>query len=319
MIKKDKQFSYNLGFGDSFLIRELLFEKIKPDFSIPYGKLNYEDDLEKQKLIKTASFIFKHFMGFSPLYIGLCHGATGGITASIRSLSPDSVYTNKYYFSYYPDMIKVSLGAGGGGVVNLIDSPNNPTGFLINSFNDLEKTIFDAAYHNPIYLPKYKINTRPTMFKVAIGSFGKIFGTNSLRLGFFGTDDFLFYQKMQQSIMGETLGLSIANIYILNNIVEQLDIVSFCSKAASRINDNREEMSKLAALLGPEVPDTGMFYFPVVDNKIINLLEKSKIIYIDGSKCGSNEGHIRLSLGQTREITKKAIQNVLKLDRIKNV
>ena len=308
---------YDLGFGNSFLVRELLFEK--KGISIKAfnpGSFDYDSTETQQKVIDLAKYVFSTFMGIRPYYVGLSHGATGGITAAIRSSGASQIIYSKHYFPYYPKMVAISKNSGIDGVLQIIDSPSNPEGLLRSSkIGFSHYTVFDGAYHNPIYLPLHKGFHVP-QHDVAVGSFGKLFGLNGIRLGFYGTDSVFFHSKMEENILSETAGLSVPGMELLLERVRDLNIVDFTIEAGRRMDDNRNELSRLERFFESPVPDCGMFYFPVAEPMVRELLEKAGIKYIDGIDCGSFDGHIRLSLGQTRELTKEAVEAIIKADRV---
>lgn len=307
---------FNLGFGDSFLVRELLFEKKGLIIhSFQNDVFNYDNEREKEALLTHVRQILTQLVKVSPRYIGLCHGATGGITAAIRALNPAVVSYGKHFFPFYPEMAKVALSGTGNGVMHLIDTPSNPEGIMTSYTPDPQMTVFDAAYHNPIYIPDSEQRLYPD-HRVIVGSLGKIFGANGVRLGFFGTDDEVLFKTMSRAVTAETLGLSMTGVSLMNGILEDLDLTGFAKEASRRLDDNREELTKLSKLFSGSVPNTGMFYFPVADEKVRYLLKGVGVTFIEGEHCGSLDGHLRLSLGQTREITRDAVKAILAKDRL---
>lgn len=313
----DKKF--DLGFGDSFLVRELCFERCQFDFdSFFFSKkcMQYENEELKKEIVSHARKILKQFMGIEDEFVGICHGATGGLTSALRVLRASEVRYGKHHFPFYKNIAKIAATAKDGEIVKIIDSPSNPEGLLSKEIvfpGNL--VIFDGAYHNPIYLPKTKGMCVPTSYKFAIGSFGKLLGLNGLRLGFYSTSSPWLAEDMEEKIVSETLGVSTSSMSVLNQVLAGLDLEDFTTTAGERMNDNREEMARIERYFdGDVVPDTGMFYFAKASKKTLELLNRAGIKYIDGAKCGSTEGHVRLSLGQTREITLRAVSEIIKID-----
>jgi hypothetical protein len=57
-----------------------------------------------------------------------------------------------------------------------------------------------------------------------------------------------------------------------------------------------------------------MFWFTELDAKAKALLTKANVTYIEGLECGGNENQVRITLGQTRDLTKDMVKAVLKAD-----
>lgn len=308
---------YDLGFGESVVLREILFQNKIPVYNLNPSDFSYSNKEAEEKAIFHARFFLQEFMRKHYKYVGLSFGATGGIMAALRALSAGQVVYGDYFFPYYPAMIKQSTG--GNRVVYLIDSPNNPTGEMTGPGNfDDDVTIFDAAYHSPAYIHEIKTEFRPDSI-VTVGSFGKLTGLNGLRLGFYGTNDEKIYNSMKLASYSEALDTSVTSMKILNEILKDTDMWSVSKIARQRILDNRWEFEKIKHIIDIDsTNDNGMFLFPIADTKARNLLFKSGIIYIEGEKCSKpiSDGafRIRLNLGQSRDIVKEAIKEILKND-----
>lgn len=309
----------DLGFGDSFLLRDLLFTYLNPSGYVQtfLKKENLGYGFDDIKIRNYVRDFLIDFTGTNYNSIILTHGATGGVLAAIRGLGHNVGMYDDVHYIFYPEMFKNTgvFFSKNDARFLLTSSPNNPTGEIRsgNIFNG--DVIWDAAYHTPAYMSRKNLKKRPN-HKVVVGSFSKLLGLNGIRLGFVATNDYLLANEINKSAETETLGLSNPSLSMLNGIVDRIDINLFSDDARRLMDDNREEMSKIEYLFNCQVPENGMFYFPKIDAQSLKILDKAKIKYIEGNLCGDPQ-RIRLSLGQTRDITKRAVDLILKIDQKK--
>lgn len=310
---------FDLGFGDSYLLRELLFTYLNPSGYVQafLKKENLGYGFDDSKIRNYVRSLLKDFTDTDYSSIILTHGGTGGVLASVRGLGHKVGVYDETHYIFYPDIFKNA------GVFHsktdakflLTSSPNNPTG-IISSGNVFKgDVIWDAVYHTPAYMSRRKLKQKPD-HAVLVGSFSKLLGLNGVRVGFVATNNYILANNIIKAAEIETLNLSNPSLSLLNNIVDRVDVNLFSDDAGRLMDDNREEMAKIEYLFSSPVPETGMFYFPKIDKDSIKILNKAGIKYIEGSLCGDPQ-RIRLSIGQTRDITKKAVSAILKADKVK--
>lgn len=310
---------FDLGFGDSYLLRDLLFTYLNPSGYVQTflkkENLGYEfDDIKIRNYVRD---LLKDFTGVNYNSVILTHGGTGGVLASVRALGHKVGTYDDLHYIFYPEIFKNTgvFYSKNEAKFLLTSSPNNPTGLISSGEVFNGDVIWDAVYHTPAYMPRHLLNQKPK-HTVAVGSFSKLLGLNGARIGYVATNDYMLANKIVKYSEVETLGVSNPSLMLLKTVVDRVDINLFSDDAGKLMDDNREQMSKIDYLFDSYVPETGMFYFPKIDVKSLKILEKAKIKYIEGNLCGDPQ-RIRLSLGQTRDITKKAVEAILKADKVK--
>lgn len=310
---------FDLGFGDSYLLRDLLFTYLNPSGYVQafLKKENLGYGYDESKIRNYVKDLLRDFTGTNYNSVILTHGGTGGVLASVRGMGHKIGKFDPVHYIYYPEIFKNCnvFYSETDAQFMLTSSPNNPTGDLSSGEVFNGDVIWDAVYHTPAYMPRSLLKEKPN-HSVVVGSFSKLVGLNGVRIGYVATNDHILANKIAKYSEIETLGLSNPSLALLNNVVDRVDINLFSDDAGRLMDDNREEMLKIEHLFGSYVPETGMFYFAKIDPKVIQILDKAQIKYIEGSLCGDPQ-RIRLSLGQTRDITKKAVEAILKADKVR--
>ena len=322
---------YDLGFGDSFAVREVLFKQLGGTQALHYmvdkEVFGYAKIDGTEKLVNQTRAVIKNFCGQKYKNVIITTGATGAIHAALGYLidtvvNPQIIYDD-YYFFEYPNICRMhdpdAISARHSHLVStnkirLTASPSNPFG-EVGLFLEEPFVVWDAAYHSPAFVNK-KQNIPNHDFM--IGSFGKSFGLNGLRLGWIAFNDDV-KELVEKKLHTLTLGPSSSSLLVMEQVLDKLDLESFTKESRQTINNNREIMLALESYTGQAVPENGMFYTFQSDSHIRSLLDKAGVIWTPGSICGITEGEwVRLSLGQTNKITKKAIDSVLKIDKMSN-
>jgi aspartate/methionine/tyrosine aminotransferase len=271
--------------------------------------------------------IVKNSTGAEYKYCVLVSGAQMGVAAGLKALEKNFgewVFHDDLYFLRYPQMIK-TLGLTrmnrqwfdhDGGIL-LTASPSNPTGEIDKEFvYKPESTIWDAAYHNEIYTSPVASAYLPRPnHSMMVGSLGKLTGINGLRLGWVATNDALLAEEVKVQHYNLTLGVSTTSLGILENLLNKVNLTDFFINANHALNDNRSELSKLEYLFARPVPKYGMFWFTEADSAVRKLLEKAKVTYVEGKECGGSADTLRITMGQTRSLTKDMVKAVLKGDK----
>lgn len=310
---------FDLGFGDSFLLRELLFTYLNPSgyAQIFLKKETLGYGFNDTKIKEYIRDLLKDFTGVNYSSVIITHGGTGGVLSAIRGLEHKVGTYDDVHYIFYPEMFKSAgvFHSQTDAKFMLTSSPNNPTGKVSSGEIFKGDVIWDAVYHTPAYMPRNRLKNKPD-HNVIVGSFSKLLGLNGLRIGYVATNDPILATKIARASEVETLGVSNASLSMLNNVIDRVDVNLFSDDAGRMMDDNREEMTKVEHLFGCQVPESGMFYFPKIDTKSIEILKKANIKFIEGNLCGDPQ-RIRLSLGQTRDITRKAIESILKADKAK--
>jgi aspartate/methionine/tyrosine aminotransferase len=265
-------------------------------------------------------------------YILITNGATGGVTIALRAYKQrgyDIACTlPPPYFPLYPSMIKTAglshaiktSDAWEGKPVALIDSPSNPHGFVRTGSSHIEMPlIWDAVYSNNVYTPA---TLRPLPCDVVVGSYSKLTGLNGLRVGWIGTTDSFLYERLKELVTAEYSGISATATQTLIQTAGKMSIADwedFEWNSRLALDDNREEWNKLIRYFAnTPVSECGMFFYAPIDSSCQKLLEKSNITWTKGSALGVTDDFARFNLGQSRELIKKAVKEILKNDRRKS-
>jgi len=319
---------FDLSWGDPKVVRQALQKTLSYSFAggaVLIESLGYTPHLGEPALIEICKNLSERMSGHRPKHLVLTCGATGAIHAALYALKEcwtDYVVTNKRYFPIYPGIVTVSgmvhinhakrdilarNGAPTRSFISLVDSPSNPEG-IVDIFDGVD--IWDAAYASRTYT---KTKAAPSSYKVMCGSLSKITGLSGLRLGWASTDNDEIAESMNRFVISSYVGLSKVSMDLASEILEVLDFDIFEELSAKYLDDNREQMQKLFNHFdqGP-VPSRGMFAIFQMGKLEKKSLEKANIKWQPGSSWGEDDSWARLSLGQTREITKAAVKGVLK-------
>ena len=313
--------TYDFLWGNPYFLLEILEKKYNQKLA-PYNikEMSYAPNEGIPELIELTKKIIQETMGVNYKYIIITNGATQAINSILRfkiSIGYTHVITHKYGYPFYDDMIKragfvriednsLKLPKNEN-AFRLIDSPNNPLGIQtkIGSNND----IWDAVYHNRIYTDQ--ISVMPN-HKCMVGSYSKLLGVTGARVGFIATNDENFYNNVRDWSLKDTATPSKISQEMIIDILNKINLEEFIILGKRSLDNNREEFQKIAYLFDNQpIQETGMFWCVHADKKALKILDECNIKYLtlDGN-------YIRISLGQTNEITKEAVREILKRDKI---
>jgi len=316
---------FDLGWGDPACVREAFLSFNKLNHVIEQNNGGYRFGAQCHNLEKQIQLLSCNLLGIQHKHIILVNGAMQGLDASLsfckNKLQMTKCLTNEKHFPHYPGVIKknglfhAKFTSSGIRTVHLIDSPSNPDGKIYTGDSFADFIIWDAVYNNPIYKA---IATPPIKHDIAIGSFGKLFGLPGLRIGWVATNSEEAAKYIRNHIEITTCGVSSPAQIMIEEILEHpYWVSSFLNKAASYINSNKTEFLKVKHIFDGQTPDiNGMFFFPEIDPKALEILSKAGVEFTPGEACGDASGsHIRLNMAQTNEIISAAVKAILKADR----
>lgn len=324
--------STDLSWGCPVVVRQALSEILNMDgnniFYTPcLCDMGYTPHLGRPVLIEQLKDLAERQSGHRPKHLFITNGATGAVNATLyalRTQNSDWVVIDDRYYPMYPaivgmtDMIAISasrqtelikMGCTDRNFITLVASPSNPDG-AVCPFRDVD--IWDSAYSSKVYgSPKF--SHVPKSYKVMCGSLGKSLGLTGLRLGWVSTDDDGIASSLKNYIVTTYVGLSGPSMEISQSILSNLNQDRFERVASSYIDNNREEVQRLVTKFGQgNVPIRGMFATLELGKAEKKALDKAEIKWQPGSSWGADDNWARLSLGQDRELTRKAIRAALK-------
>ena len=320
---------YLLGWGDPIIVRQALSETLPftTKSASSLRDMGYTPHYGNPKLIGQLKSLAERQSGHRPKHLFVTCGATGAINAALHALKDtwtDWVVTNNRYFPIYPtiiamtDMIMInrqkkdflcnkSNGCKQRNFISLIDSPSNPEG-LIFPFDEVD--IWDAAYATRTYS---RSAHSPLKWKVMCGSLSKTLGLSGLRLGWASTDDDTLANSLSNHVTASYIGLPGPSMAIAEEVLDLLDLDRFETLSAGYLDDNRQQMQKLLDRFGQgNVPSRGMFAILQLGKTERKAMKRANIVWQPGSTWGEDDNWARLSLGQTREITRAAVKAALK-------
>jgi aspartate/methionine/tyrosine aminotransferase len=313
---------FDLGFGYPICVKEVLDLLYTPKVVMsPVMDMDYPEYEGKPDLINHI----KKLTGKK--HIIITNGATQAINIALRVLKKSEnrevVVTNKYTFGYYPFMIdkanlthiKTKHSKSQTKVINLIDMPSNPAGDLHDITDPFNNTIHDFVYGSKVYInTPFKPNIKA---RIEVGSTSKMFGISGVRIGWIATDIEADYKLFYEEIKNENCGTSVLSQDLVVDMLNKLDTDKFMTVAQGRINYNREEFLKLSNFFdGQKVNENGMFNTYWVDNKGLDIIDKSGVVYITLDE-ESKRKFIRFNLGANNTLTKQAINAIKLTDSIK--
>lgn len=323
----------DLGWGDPYFLLEILAKIYTrgPASTLAIQNCTYAPDNGEERLLDYVKEITKETTGHEYKYFCITNGATQAINTIMRQMARHKqiryAVTSHLGYPYYPKMIdknnllwhkKVDFKTYKGDIndeMYIVDSPSNPLGeqFSFNSTEKLYKnTVWDAVYHNRIY------NACPAIkpaHDVYVGSFSKLLGLTGARVGWFATDDLLYFEQFSEESLYENATVSKPSQKMIIDILNQINLDQFMTFGKNSLDQNRHILHKLSGLLGSDVQEKGMFYCAEVDQKMLDLFDRANIKYV--SFDTENKKLIRLNIGQTHGILEKAVKAIEKADRRK--
>jgi aspartate/methionine/tyrosine aminotransferase len=323
----------DLAFGNSVAVRQAFLDVSSGQWVV-FGKntlinFDYQERTGDTELVEMTKKVIKRQTGTDYKYVVLTNGATGGIVISLRMFAQkgyEFCNTRKApYYLRYPGMIAASglhhcdetFCLFEGENVILQDIPSNPLSILspIRGQDSNIPVVLDAVYMNKVYM-QHPINM--SKHDMLVGSYSKLLGLSSLRIGWIATNDPLHYERLKELVTAEYCCLSKADTEIAKSIMAKLDWDKFETVARSRLDGNREEWSKVAKYFGDTpVSNIGMFYYGPMDKKCKKLLEKCEIKWTTGSSLGTNDDFGRINIGQDPALIQKAVKVILRTDKSK--
>lgn len=315
----------DLGWGEPFCVREVLEKHYRKDFKINIKDLSYSSDNGNEDLIKITKKFLKESTGIDYKYVTITNGTTNALNIVLRNMKKkgkENCYTNEHFFPYYPDIIYKNnlnqinkLETTCNIILNkkenlvLLDSPSNPSGkFSTYEANDI---VWDSVYHNDVYLNSYDVAPNHT---VNCGSYSKFLGLTGARVGWIATNNEKDFKKYCYDSLYENCTISaISQLYVLD-LMKTINWYYFSKDAKELINNNRNEMNRLSYLFNnTPVSRDGMFYCVWADKKAKDIVEKANITYVPLDE-ESGRFLIRFNLAQTNDLTKKAVNRIIKCD-----
>lgn len=321
----------DLSWGESIAVRQAFVETISTPIIFDIKSLNdlgYPAHAGDPTLVELTKKIIKRQIGNNYKHVLITNGATGGVTIALRAYKTmgfEECWIDKPpHFRFYPGMIEAAGLHRGEGPLNgfsrvyLVDSLSNPLGKFSQMKKDLYNSpiIWDSVYYGKVYSPG---NHPQPAHDVLVGGYGKLTGLNGLRTGWIATNDSLLYERIKELVTVEYCGISVPSTKIILDTVGKFKIVDweyFESRANFKLDSNREEWSKLEKYFcNQPVSPFGMFFYSLIDKHCKKLLEKSNIIWSPGSHLGTTDDFGRFNLGQSCDLIKKAVKEVLKNDK----
>lgn len=321
----------DLTWGESVAVRQAFTEQLKLKTLLLTNNLNdlnyspFEGDAE---LLAHTRQVIKRQSGKDYRHVLLTNGAAGGCVITMRAYYQQGKTIGLTwpapYFSIYPNMIAASglehmieghsMGIDVMKSVHLVDSPSNPEG-IVRGGRDFMPVIWDSVYGNKVYA---RFN-RVIPHDVYVGSYSKLTGLNGIRIGWIATDDSLLYERLKTLVTAEYCGLSTASVMILNKVLPDYDWARFEGKALDALDQNKTEWQKLEKFFGGQaVPDNGMFYYGPMDADAQELFYKAGIVWTPSTRLGTaKDDHGRFNIGQSYNLIKKAVDEVLKADTLR--
>jgi aspartate/methionine/tyrosine aminotransferase len=145
------------------------------------------------------------------------------------------------------------------------------------------------------------------------GSISKTLGLPGLRLGWVSTDSEDIASSLGHYVSNTYVGLSSVSQGIAEEVLQSIDLDKFEDRASGYLNDNRFEVQKILTKFGQgSVPTRGMFALVQLGKAERAALKRANVKWQCGSSWGEDDSWARLSLGQSREVVRLAVKEVLK-------
>lgn len=321
---------FKFCWGEPYCVREALkhYYKKKHYSFVDIDAVRYQPYEGDPDLVKFTKQFLKEETGIDYKHLIITNGTTSAVNIVLRSLQRrhgyNICYTHKYYFPFYPSIIKKNnyqqkmglyrdheIQLGEKKSLAIVDSPSNPLGDLLLYTDNHNNIIWDSVYHNSVF-----INTIPVKpdHRVNCGSFSKCFGITGARIGWIATNNDGDYSLFKEENMYDTCSVSYFSQSFVLDLIKNTDIVSFMRASRYRVNNNREMFDRICYLFdGQSVPENGMFYAVWASPYTSRLLDKLNIKTVEMDSMG-NDKFLRFNLAQTNDLTKKAIRYIIKED-----
>lgn len=314
----------DLGWGNPYFLANLLDQEYNQSLKLNnISSMVYGPDEGVGILIDLVKQLIKETTGLKYEHVLITPGATSGINSCLRyfknSKNSEYVVTGKYGYPFYGEMIKKAglekinrlreLATVGSRTVVLCDSPSNPFGTQLDlNHLDCSHTVWDSVYHNRIYTND--LTTYPN-HDIMVGSLSKLLGIAGVRIGWIALNKPFLYEMLKAENLYENATVSIPSQNLAIDILEKIDIQDFMLKGKVKLDNNRNELSRLSGLFSNQpVQEKGMFYCAKADKKLRDLIDRAGV-----SIVSLDDEYVRISMGQTNEITKKAVNAILKGDK----
>lgn len=321
---------YEMAWGEPHCIKQALIETLGNKFCLAprfLESMSYTPHHGFVHLVEQMKDLAERQSGKRPKYLFVTNGCSGALNAALHSLKTprtDWVVTDKRYYPFIPkmvyqaDMIMIDRdkkefltnnknGFGDNNFISLTASPSNPEG-LVRPFEAVD--IYDAAYASKTYSSG---GHTPSEYKIMCGSLSKTLGLSGLRLGWVSTDSEDIASSLGHYVSNTYVGLSSVSQGIAEEVLQSIDLDKFEDRSSGYLNDNRFEVQKILTKFGQgSVPTRGMFALVQLGKAERAALERANVKWQCGSLWGEDDSWARLSLGQSRDIVRLVVKEVLK-------
>lgn len=312
----------DLKFGDPVVIRSLL-NNVYPLTDIQLGYRS-NDSQSEANIINWVKDYYLQYFGIHYKHILLTHGATGAIDMILgaKGATIQHIYFCDLAFGWYKKLAEkndyligkvhhVDKLIGNTHAISIIDSPSNPWGDNASDNKVAANVIWDSVYASSAFTSISKFS--PPSHEFMVGSFSKMFGLSGLRLGWIGTNNDLWGDILQDAVSTSYCGLSAASLDVADRLIQTVDSYSFGLMAKGKLDNNRNEFSKLSQIFSTNPLENGMFYMGVLDKTNRKLLNKAGIVGLEMKDLSGKEW-IRFNVSDLEEKTSKAVKAILKAD-----
>lgn len=309
---------WDLGWGNPYFLLDILSNLYKDNLSLDEVKtMSYAPDGGFQELVDLTKEVIRVSSGGLVYdHVIITAGATQALNSILKfekMLGSTSVFTTEYGYPFYGNMIS-NLGmervvGEGKPDFYVIDSPTNPEGRQIANVAFSGPCYWDSVYHSKIYSANLGIYPK---HEVMVGSYSKLLGLTGARVGWMATNSENLAKELSRISLYDTATVSVPSQRLVTKILKSIDLINFMTLGKASLDSNRTEIQKLTKFFdGQDVQPKGMFYLVrEPEQKALDLLDKSDVHYMV-----LEDGSLRLSLGQTREVTSNAVKQILKNDR----
>lgn len=324
----------DLAVGEPVLLREMT--KVRNHLGLDVGgwDLDYPALGGERYLVDTLLEA-----GFGPRIVVAC-GARQALAAAIYAFrvvrGVDLVHHDAPYWPGWPEVVRhggsmfvtdpdapeLSWRSANAAHVEAFTTPNNPDGRCDRKNGP--HALWDAAYACPAY-DWYFGKGSPSNATTSVWSASKLFGVSGLRVGWISTPDGDLADAAADYVESTTSGASTVSQAKVGFLVKGMgdgegDGVNW---AASRMLINGQSFKSLLGrycdeICGVPAGQAGMFAWFRVKPELVTRfgasLERAKVRAVPGEACGmpAGSGWWRLSMGNLRDVTDKALEAVAK-------